>query len=123
MTPGLFLTPLVLAGTFLPALGVGLIAAAITVNYRDLQHVLPVAIQTLYYATPVIYSVDVLPERFAWLLYLNPVAGFIELNRSLVLDLPIAWGGFAISLVLSVAMVVFGLYYFARSERQFADVA
>lgn len=123
LSPKLLLSPLILAGTMLPALGIGLIAAAITVNYRDLQHVLPVAVQTLFYATPVIYSVEIFPERFQWLLYLNPVAGFIELHRSCVMNLPINWLGFGISLALSVVLVVFGLYYFARSERQFADVA
>lgn len=123
LTPGLLLAPLILAAAAIPALGVGLSVAALTVNYRDLQYVVPVAIGILFYATPVIYSVDVIPDHLDWLIYLNPVAGFVQAHRAAVLGLPIDWAGLGTSLALSLGLVVFGLFYFARTERQFADVA
>ena len=120
--PAALLSPLVLLLAVIPALGVGLVASAITVSYRDLQQVLPFAISTLYFATPVIFAVPA-DGAGRWLMYLNPVAGFIELHRALVLGVAVNWVGFLTSLGLSVLILVFGLYYFARAERKFADVA
>ncbi|MBA3884870.1 MAG: ABC transporter permease [Acidobacteria bacterium] len=120
---GLLAAPLLLAGSALPALALGLIVAAITVNYRDLQHVMPFFTSTLFFVTPVIYSVELLPDRLAWLMYLNPVAGFVHAHRAVVLGLPIDWFGLWIALGLSIVLLVFGLFYFTRAERDFADVA
>lgn len=122
-TPSVLLAPLFLAGSAVPAMGVGLIAAAITVHYRDLQYVLPFFTSLLFYVTPVIYSVDLLPDRFAWLIYLNPIAGFVQAHRAAVMNLPLDWAGLGLSFALSMALLVFGLFYFARTERRFADVA
>jgi lipopolysaccharide transport system permease protein len=123
LTRGLLAAPLLLAGAALPAIGLGLIVAALTVNYRDLQHVMPFLTSILFFMTPVIYSVELLPERLAWLIYLNPAAGFVHAHRAAVLGLPIDWFGLALALGLSVVLVVWGLFYFARAERDFADVA
>jgi lipopolysaccharide transport system permease protein len=112
-----------LVASAIPALGLGLVVAAVTVSYRDLQHVLPLFTSLLFFATPVIYSVDLLPERFAWMIYLNPVAGFVQAHRAAVLGLPFDWAGIALSFGLSVALFVFGLFYFTKAERRFADVA
>jgi lipopolysaccharide transport system permease protein len=112
-----------LVGSAIPALALGLVVAAVTVSYRDLQHVLPLFTSLLFFATPVIYSVDLLPERFAWMIYLNPVAGFVQAHRAAVLGLPFDWAGIALSFGLSVVLFVFGLFYFTRAERRFADVA
>jgi lipopolysaccharide transport system permease protein len=123
LTPALLGAPLLLAGAALPAVGIGLIVAAITVNYRDLQQVMPFLTSILFFMTPVIYSVELLPERLAWLIYFNPAAGFVHAHRAAVLGLPFDWLALAIALALSVALVAFGLFYFARAERDFADVA
>lgn len=123
VTPRLLLSPLLLAGSALPALAIGLIVAAMTVNYRDLQYVLPFFVSILFFVTPVIYSVEVLPDRFAWLMYFNPVAGFVEAHRAVVMNLPFEWTGLAVSTGFSLVLLVIGLFYFARVEREFADVA
>jgi lipopolysaccharide transport system permease protein len=119
----LLLAPLLVAGSALPALAVGLIVAAITVSYRDLNYVMPFLTSILFFVTPVIYSVEVLPDRYAWLIYLNPVAGFVQAHRAAVMSLPIDWLGLGLSLSLSLGLLVWGLFYFARAERRFADVA
>lgn len=123
VTPRVLLAPLLLAAAALPALAIGLIVAALTVNYRDLQHITPVFTSTLFFVTPVIYSVELLPERWAWLMYLNPVAGLVEAHRAAVLGLPLEPFGVLLSLGISSALFVFGLFYFTRVERAFADVA
>lgn len=123
ITPALFLSPFLLALSGIPALGAGLIVAAITVSYRDLQQVMPFFTSILFFVTPVIYSVELLPPRLAWLIYLNPAAGFVQAHRAAVMALPVDWVGLGLSLAVSLILLVFGLFYFARAERRFADVA
>jgi lipopolysaccharide transport system permease protein len=119
----LVLTPALLILAVLPALAVSLISSAVTVHYRDLQYILPFALSIAFYVTPVIYPVQGLPEGWAWVMYLNPVAGLVEAHRACVLDDPLPWGGLAMSVVMSSAALLFGAFYFTRAERQFADVA
>ena len=122
-SPRFFLSPVLLALSAVPALGAGLIVAAITVSYRDLQQVMPFFTSMLFFVTPVIYSVELLPPGLAWLIYLNPVAGFVQAHRAAAMNLPIDPVGLALSMGVSLVLLVFGLFYFARAERRFADVA
>ena len=122
-SPGFLLAPVLLAASAIPALAVGLIVAAITVSYRDLQQVMPFFTSMLFFVTPVIYSVDILPPRLAWLIYLNPAAGFVQAHRAAAMNLPMDVWGLAVSLSISIVLLVFGLFYFTRAERRFADVA
>ena len=119
----LILSPPLLLCAVLPALAMGLIFASLTVHYRDLQSVMPFVSSILFYLTPVVYSVKLLPESLSWLLYLNPVAGFVENHRAVLMGLPMNWPGLLISLVWSSALLALGAMLFTRMERQFADVA
>ena len=116
-------SPLLLAGAVVPALALGLIAAALTVSYRDLQSVLPFITSMLFFVTPVIYSVDLLPDGYEGLLFLNPICGFVEAHRGVTMDTAVNWWGLAISGYVSVVLLVFGAFLFTRIERRFADVA
>jgi lipopolysaccharide transport system permease protein len=107
------------------ALGLGLIAAALSVDYRDVQHILPILIPFMLYASPVAYDVSHhLPERYRGVFYLvNPLASVIEAFRWSLLGstLPpvmyLAW-----SSLLAVALFGFGAAVFRRTERRVADV-
>ena len=116
-------SPLLLAGAVVPALALGLIAAALTVSYRDLQSVLPFITSMLFFVTPVIYSVELLPEGFEGLLFLNPICGFVEAHRGVTMGTAVNWWGLGISAYVSVVLLVFGAFLFTRIERRFADVA
>ncbi|BAM03528.1 ABC transporter permease [Phycisphaera mikurensis] len=117
------LAPLALVGVALPALGIGLISASLTVNFRDLQYVLPLGLQILFYVSAVIYPLEVLPEHLQTLAYLNPAVGFVKLGQWAVLGLPLWVPGLLISLAVSAVLVIVGVAWFARAERVFADVA
>ncbi len=123
LTWKMLLAPLALLGVALPALAIGLISASLTVNFRDLQYVLPLGLQILFYVSAVIYPLEVLPEHLQTLAYLNPAVGFIKLAQWCVLDLPLWWPGVLISLGVSAVILVAGVAWFARAERVFADVA
>ncbi len=104
------------------ALGVGLFAAAVTVKYRDLRHALPFIIQLWMFASPVIYPTSVVPQKWKWLVVINPVAGIIEGFRAAITGQPFAWIHISISLAITLAVLVSAIYVFRRLEDTFADV-
>src|SRR5437867_500864 len=78
---GLALLPVWLFLVILMALGLGLVAGALAVRYRDVQHILPVLVPFLMYASPVGYAVSLVPERFRPVYWLNPLTGLLEAFR------------------------------------------
>ena len=106
------------------ALGVGLVAAALTVEYRDVQHILPIVVPFLLYASPVAYDVSHLPARYRGVFFVvNPLAGLIESLRSSLLHRPLP----ALVYILwssgcALGIFVAGAAIFKRTERRFADV-
>jgi lipopolysaccharide transport system permease protein len=109
--------------TILLSLGIGIIASALMVSYRDVGQVLPVAMQMLLYASPVAYSISVVPKDILWLYKLNPLVGILEGFRWALLgrgDLGV--GEVVYSGVFAVVLFIGALLAFARMERRFADV-
>ena len=105
------------------ALGAGLVATSLMVQYRDVQFVLPVATQLLLYASPVAYAASRVPEKWHTLYYLNPLVAAIEgLRWSLVGTPPPPAGSVAYASVVAVLAVIAGATVFRRMERGFADV-
>ena len=115
--------PAILGLTLLAVLGLGYLLAALTVLYRDFRYVIPFMIQLLMYASPVIYPPSLLPEPYRRLLAFNPMTGLIEAVRSSILGKPWDFSLLAISATTTLFLAVFGLYYFRRTERRFADIA
>ena len=76
------LVPLMLVSLMIAVLGVGVLMSAVTVAYRDFRHVLPFLLRLMFFLTPVIYPVTIVPEAYRWLLSLNPVGGTIAGLRS-----------------------------------------
>jgi homopolymeric O-antigen transport system permease protein len=116
--------PLWIALLLMLATGLGLFAAALTVNYRDVQHVLPVVIQVAFYATPVAYPAQALPMPYReWILRLNPVATLLEASRWALFGQGALTGAevFAAAAWSGTALLA-GAVYFRRAERGFADV-
>lgn len=106
------------------AVGAGLWIAALNVKYRDFRYVVPFMIQVGMYLSPVGFASSLVPEKWRMLYALNPMVGVIDgfrwafLRGNPDLYLP----GLALSMVLSVVLLVFGVRFFRRTERQFADL-
>ena len=104
------------------ALGAGFAAAALAVRYRDVQYLLPVAIQLALYASPVAYSASAVPARWRLLYYANPLAAPLELLRWSLLGTPApALRDLWYSLGAALALVVVGAAVFRGIEQSFAD--
>jgi len=105
------------------SMGIGLISSALSVNYRDVQYMLPVFMQMLLYASPVAYGVSAVPERLRVFYYLNPVSPALEGFRWSLLNTAMPdWRFVGYSAGASVVLMVSGAFAFKRMERRFADV-
>jgi len=121
------LLPLFLLLALLTALGFGLWLSALNVRYRDINQLIPFIVQIWMYATPVIYGSTLLPERWRWLLALNPMTGVTEGFRWALLgnrlqDAAAPGGLFFVSILITLGVLVSGMMFFRRTERTFADI-
>jgi lipopolysaccharide transport system permease protein len=115
------LVPVFLALAVVVALGLGLMTAALNVRFRDVGYAMPFAMQTLLFLTPVIYPATLLPEAWRLVYALNPAVGIIGGLRWSILGIAADPTSFAISAACAVALLLAGLWFFARSEDSFAD--
>ena len=117
----LLLPAIILYGSFV-GIALSLWITSLNVTYRDVQHMLPYAIQTLMYLSPVAYPVSEVPESLQDIYALNPLVGYLQFSRWLLLDQDI--GSLSAYLIsLSAVMVVFvgGLFFFSKTVQTFAD--
>lgn len=122
-TPNLLLLPFLLALTLLISIGVSLLFSALNVYYRDFSYALPFLVQVWMYASPVVYSADIISGPLRYLYALNPMVGIINGFRFALLGT----GGFptfdlAVSAIAGIVVFVIGALVFQRVERSFADV-
>jgi lipopolysaccharide transport system permease protein len=119
----IFLIPLL--GLILAfSLGIGLWLAALNIEYRDIGYIVPFLIQCLFFASPVVYSSTLIPERFR-LAYglLNPMSGIIEGFRWATIHTAIpSIPMLAASTVIIFVILITGIFYFRFREKAFADV-
>jgi lipopolysaccharide transport system permease protein len=116
--------PLWILLAFLAAIGPGLFITALNVKYRDFRYVIPFVVQFGLYVSPVGFRSDVVPEQWRLLYSLNPMVGVIDGFRWAICggEFAIYWPGFAASLAITVFFLWFGIRYFRKTERTFADV-
>jgi lipopolysaccharide transport system permease protein len=118
----LALVPLILLA-LLTALAVGTWLAALNVEYRDVGYVIPFLIQMWMYASPVVYSANMVPSGFWRIIYgLNPMAGVIQGFRWALLGSAPPGDLIWVSVIVVAALLVSGVAYFRHVERGFADV-
>ncbi|MHA7129422.1 ABC transporter permease [Algoriphagus namhaensis] len=120
---GVLWLPLLLIQLLMCSLGIGMFLSALAVKYRDVKHALTFLVQLLLYAAPVVYSTSAVPDKFQSFYILNPMVGVIEGFRAAFLDRPMPWEWIWPGSIVAVILFIFGMFYFRRMERIFADVA
>ena len=105
------------------ALGTGLWLSAMNIKYRDIRYVIPFLVQIWLFASPVVYSSNILPEKYRLIYALNPMAGVIEGFRWALLGTEPPGAMVTVSTAIVLMLLVSGAYYFRRSEKSFADVS
>lgn len=120
---GILFLPLLIIQLLMCSLGIGMFLSALAVKYRDVKHALTFMVQLLLYAAPVVYSTQAVPEKYLQFYILNPMVGVIEGFRAAFLDRPMPWEWIWPGSIVALFVFVFGMMYFRRMERIFADVA
>lgn len=114
--------PLVLLIQYLVTLGIVLMLSSITVYLRDLQHIIGVVIQVLFYATPIVYAPSSIPQQFSFILTLNPMSHVINAYRDIFYyqQMP-NLQSLLIVLLVGVVLCVLGYMIFTKLEKRFAE--
>ena len=122
ITWAVVMLPVLVVLVTLLALGVGLWLSALNVKYRDIRYAIPFLIQLWLFVSPVIYPASMLPEKWRWLLALNPLTGIIEGFRSALFAQPFDWTALGFSALATLLLLIYSAYTFRRMEKTFADI-
>ena len=115
-------TPVLILLMAMFALGMGMIFSSLTTKYKDLTFLLTFGIQLVMYVTPVVYPISALPEKFRFLVYMNPLSSVFECFRYAFLGsgsfdlMSMLWSGIFIIFILILGTVIFN-----KVEKSFMD--
>jgi len=114
--------PVVLVAQFVLTLSLAYIVATFHVSFRDTQYLLGVVLQLLFFLTPVFYDAAALPERYRWLLHLNPMTYLVEAYRAILVagHMP-DWQSLLLLTVASAGLLVVGHAIFMRARYRFVE--
>jgi ABC-2 type transport system permease protein len=122
------LLPLLLLPLAVITCAVSAILSALYVRYRDMAIIWGVIAQALFYGTPVLYTIDVVPERFQSIIGLNPLAPIFDQARKWIIDPSapgavgaVGWGRFTISVVLFAVVCIVAVWVFNREAPRIAE--
>jgi lipopolysaccharide transport system permease protein len=121
-SPQIVLLPVFVLGTMGVAAAAGTLFSALIVSYRDFRYVITFVIQIWLFATPVLYTLDIIPPQWRLLYGLNPMVGMIAGFRTSVLGGPMPLNLIVTAFAGMTILLVVALRYFTTVERRFADV-
>ena len=114
--------PLVLLIQYVLLLGIALIFSAVTVYMRDIQHFIGVVLHLLFYATPIVYSIDTIPENFRWILKWNPMTYIIEGYRAIFYNQTMPdLKSLGVLGIISIIILIVGYLLFNKLQKRFAE--
>jgi lipopolysaccharide transport system permease protein len=120
--PLILLLPLLILQMAALGLGFGIIVSSLTTKYRDLTHLVTFGVQLWMYATPIVYPTSQIPEKWQWVIALNPMAPIIEFFRYAFLGAGTVhpWQ-IGLSIGTTLLILTIGIILFSRIEKSFMD--
>lgn len=120
--PTIIFIPLLIVQMAALGLGFGIIVSSLTTKYRDLTHLVTFGVQLWMYATPIVYPTSQIPEKWQWVIALNPMAPIIESFRYAFLGAGTVhpWQ-IGLSLGTTLLILTIGIILFSRIEKSFMD--
>jgi lipopolysaccharide transport system permease protein len=118
----LLLVPFLIVLMGFLGLSFGIIISSLTTKYRDLKFLVVFGVQLLMYASPIVYPLSIVPDRYRWMILANPVTSIIETFKYAFLGVgEFNWMHLGYSFVFTVVLFVLGLIIFHRVEKSFMD--
>ena len=118
----LLLFPILLMQVLIFSLGVSICYSALTAKYRDFQHALGFIVQLGMYVTPVIYATTAVPEKWRWMIFLNPMAAPVTTSKWIFLSVEsLNYENLLFSFGITTLVLAIGLFWFNRIQRTFID--
>jgi lipopolysaccharide transport system permease protein len=102
--------------------GIGLLTASLNVFLRDVQPLLTLVLQLWFYASPIIYPINLVPEYLRFFYFLNPMAGILESYRDILIRGVLPGNHLLNSTIESLLIFIFGYWVFSRLQPLFADI-
>lgn len=120
--PTLLLAPVLVLQTGILGLGFGIIVASLTTKYRDLVVLVGFGVSLWMYASPVVYTIELIPEKYLSLYMVNPMSPIMECWRNAVIGSgAFYWGYWAMSWAFTLAVLLLGVVLFSHIEKTFMD--
>ena len=118
----LFIVPLLIFLIGFLGLSFGIIITALTTKYRDLKFLVVFAVQLMMYASPIVYPLSIVPEKYKWIILANPVTSIIETFKFAFLGVGVFnWIHLSYSFIFTIVLFFFGIIIFNRVEKTFMD--
>jgi lipopolysaccharide transport system permease protein len=122
MNEYILLLPVLLILMALMGLGFGIIISSLTTKYKDLQFLVGFGVQLLMYASPIIYPLSSIPDKYKTLVMLNPMTSIIETFKYALLGHgSFSWVMLGYSAVFTIVVLVAGILLFNKIEQRFID--
>jgi lipopolysaccharide transport system permease protein len=104
------------------ALSFGIIISSLTTKYRDLKFLVTFGIQLMMYASPIVYPLSIVPEKYKWIIIANPVTSIIETFKYAFLGVgEFSWLYLGYSTLFTIVLFMIGLVIFHGVEKSFMD--
>jgi len=116
------LLPLAMIMQYILVLGMTFIFSALNVYFRDLEYILNIIVMIWFYLTPIVYEIKMIPERFRFWFYLNPMTGIINFYRNILYykRMP-SFNSFGGILIYGIIMIIIGYFVFEKLQKNFAE--
>ncbi len=114
--------PVVLAVSYITIASLNVIFACCNVYVRDLENLLPVLLQMLFFLTPIIYPLSIIPEKYHLLLFANPFFAMITLWRSVLLEQVFLWDMFFVASLYAGVFFCFARYTYNKLSWKLAEL-
>lgn len=114
--------PVIMIVEYILALGIAMLTSAVTVYFRDLEHILGIVSMAWMYMTPVMYTIDFVPEKYRSLFMLNPMTPVIQSYREILYYARVPQlSNLLLAFVLGITVMIIGCFTFSKLKRRFAE--
>ena len=118
----ILLLPVAMIMQYILVLGMTFMFSALNVYFRDLEYILNIIVMIWFYLTPIVYKIEMIPEKYRFWFYLNPMTGIINFYRNILYykRMP-SFNAFGGILIYGIIMIVIGYFVFEKLQKNFAE--